>query len=350
MSVYIQSAEAISPLDTFQVDSLHAGIFNENEEQENSEKEYLSCIHPDYKEFISPTALRRMSPVIRMGLAASKVALEKAGLVNADAILVGSGLGCVRDTAKFLNQLINQQELLLNPTAFIQSTHNTVSGQIALMLGCREYNLTFSQNSISFQTALLEGMMLLGEGEARNIILGGIDEVVDESFQLMDKSGCVAGVVGEGSNFFVISSERTEGSMARIDAVDMLNGFNTGKMLIEHTRVFLATKGLEFEDIDLFISGRNGDGKEMDVYREVEGLFSRAAIVGYKHLVGEYDTASAFGTWLAARIIRDEIIPKAILIENKNKRAGRKTIGRALVFNHYKERESSWILLSHTET
>ena len=91
-----------------------------------------------------------MSPVIRMGLTASMVCMEKAGLEKPDAILVGSGLGCVRDTAKFLNQVIDNQELLLNPTAFIQSTHNTVSGQIALMLGCRAYNLTFSQNNHLF--------------------------------------------------------------------------------------------------------------------------------------------------------------------------------------------------------
>ena len=223
MPVYIQAAQAISPQDTFHGSSRLSGGFSKIEFQPLPGPGFYNCMHPDYKQFIDPMVLRRMSPVIRMGLAASKVCMEEAGIEKPDAILVGTGLGCVRDTAKFLRQVIENGELLLNPTAFIQSTHNTVSGQIALMLACRAYNLTFSQNSLSFETALLEGMMLLGEGEASHILLGGIDEVVEESYQLMKQNGCVNSPMGEGSNFFVISSQRSDKSLARIDGMEILN-------------------------------------------------------------------------------------------------------------------------------
>jgi len=348
MPVYIQSAEAISPQDTFRLESLDGASFSPAEPI--SEKGYFICLHPQYKEYINPAALRRMSPVIRMGLAASKVSMEQAGIEKPDAILVGTGLGCVRDTAKFLNQVIDNGEQLLNPTAFIQSTHNTVSGQIALMLGCREYNLTFSQNSISFETALLDGVLLLNEGEARNILLGGIDETVDESFQLMQKSGCLGGPAGEGSSFFVLSSQRTEKTLARVDGIEILSRSEDGEEITRQTHVFLASKGLDVSDIDLFVSGRNGDARYQDMYNRQEQLFDPAKVVGYKHLVGEYDTATAFATWMATKIIRDGVVPDALKVHEDTSRPAKKVpFRRALIFNQHKGRDFSWILLSHPE-
>lgn len=316
-----------------------------------SDQGYFSALHPNYKDYINLAALRRMSPVIRMGLASSKVCMEQAGLDLPDAILVGTGLGCVRDTAKFLNQVIDNKEELLNPTAFIQSTHNTVSGQIALLLGCRAYNLTFSQKSISFQTALLDGMLMLEEGEAGSILLGGIDEVVDESFQLLEKNGCLVGPAGEGSNFFVLSSRSSEKCLARVDGLEIISVCSDKEEIIARTHSFLASKALETKDIDVFISGQNCDTGMQEIYRLVEQLFDPAKVVGYKHLVGEYDTAIAFATWLGARIINDNVVPESLQInENKEGQMDRGPYRRVLIFNQSKGRDLSWILLSHPET
>ncbi|MDX2430655.1 MAG: beta-ketoacyl synthase chain length factor [Bacteroides sp.] len=333
MPVYIQAAQAISPQDTFQVPSLDSNDAAGTIFQPLAREGFFTCIHPEYKNYINPTALRRMSPVIRMGLTTSKVCMEEAGIKKPDAILVGSGLGCVRDTAKFLNQLIDNQELLLNPTAFIQSTHNTVSGQIALMLDCRSYNLTFSQNSISFETALLEGMMMLEEEPYHNILLGGVDEVVEESYLLMQKNNCVTGPMGEGSSFFVISSEKSQKSLARVDGLEILNRCEDRKELGKLTHDFLASKGLSTEDIDLLVSGRNGEEDSDEIYKEFETLFDPGKRVTYKHLVGEYNTASAFGMWLCTKIIQDQI-----------------PIRRVLLFNQNKGRDYSWILISHPDS
>ncbi len=352
MPVFIQSAEAISPQDTFQPAISQTGKLAKIEFRPLPGEGYHNCIHPDYKQYINPTALRRMSPLIRMGLATSKICVEKAGIEKPDAILVGSGLGCVRDTVKFLNQLIENQETLLNPTAFIQSTHNTVSGQIALMLGCRAHNLTFSQDSISFETALLEGMLLLDEDKAMNILLGGIDEVVEESFQLMNKNGCLNGPMGEGSNFFLISSERSAKSMARLDGLEILNRCKSGD-ISRHTNDFLASRGLAFDDIDLLLAGRNGDENSEEIYDQVEQLFHPSKLAEYKHLVGEYNTASAFAMWLATGIIRDKYIPDTLLrgrSGNKDGAPRTRPIRRVLLFNQYKGQDFSWILLSHPDT
>ncbi len=43
------------------------------------------------------------------------------------AIITGTALGCLEDTVTFLTRMIELNEELLPPTAFIQSTHNTVA-------------------------------------------------------------------------------------------------------------------------------------------------------------------------------------------------------------------------------
>ena len=348
MAVYINAAESISPLETFQAGEFMAFPGNPG-------KPYFSCINPDYRQFINPSALRRMSKVIRMGLTASKVCLESAGISEPGAIVIGSGLGCVQDTAKFLNQVIDNREQLLNPTAFIQSTHNTVSGQIALMLGCREYNLTFTQKTISFETALLDALLLVDEG-VDNILLGGVDEVVDESHELMVRSGCVkprfeeglleshgpGAVAGEGAVFFVLSGTANQGTLVRIDDLEIIHRCNGFRDLQGRMGAFLQRNGLSVGDVDLLVTGRNGDARYSDLYRGVEHLFSGSLIAGYKHLVGEYDTASAFGTYLAARVIRDQHVPPVALLNGVE----RDRINRAPVFNYSKDRDFTFTLLS----
>jgi len=349
MPVYILSTEAISPQETFLTDS-----FLENPVR--PEGEYFTCIHPDYKQFIQPGSLRRMSHVIRMGLASSKVCLQNAGIEKPGAILVGSGLGCVHDTVKFLNQIIENDEQLLNPTAFIQSTHNTVSGQIALVLGCREYNLTFSQKTLSFETALLDAILLLNENRVGTALVGGIDEITDESFRLMVQGGCKkaltgkdiynssapGAVAGEGASFFILSNRAKQGAIARIDDLEIINRRLEEEELKGSLLTFLERNGLAPGDVDLFVTGQNGDPRYRETYRQAGRLFSGSMIAGFKHLVGEYDTASAFGVYLAANIISRNEVPRAAQMNDIT----RKQISRALLFNFGKDQDYSFTLIS----
>src|SRR5207253_3406481 len=85
----------------------------------------LSAREPDYTGLIPPMQLRRMSKAVRMGIGAAKACLDSAGIQRPDAIAVGTTLGCLKDTEVFLNKLVTQEERMLTPTSFIQSTHNT---------------------------------------------------------------------------------------------------------------------------------------------------------------------------------------------------------------------------------
>src|SRR5690606_35841948 len=127
MEAFIRSASAISPQNTFFEDNYLEDVVTQKEA-------YLRCLEPDYKEYIDPKLTRRMARIIKMGVAAAIKALREAGVANPDAIIMGTGLGCLKDTERFLTDIIENKEGALSPTPFIQSTHNTIGGQIALML------------------------------------------------------------------------------------------------------------------------------------------------------------------------------------------------------------------------
>jgi 3-oxoacyl-(acyl-carrier-protein) synthase len=349
MPVFINSAESISPQKTFQSGSFLSDIVT-------PEGNYFSCITPDYKEYINPRLLRRMSSIVRMGIASSQLSLDHAGIEQPDAIVVGTGLGCVEDTLKFLNQVIENNETLLNPTSFIQSTHNTVSGQIALMLECQKYNMTFSQKAISFESALIDVNMLLKDKDAQHVLVGGIDELVEESFLLLVEAGCAkarwedevlksttpGAIAGEGAAFFVMSDSKNKNTQARLDAVEIIHGCSTAKEVTLKLQEFLENKGLSMADMDVLISGKNGDTGSNQLYEDIHSLFSKSIVVAYKHLVGEYDTASAFGTYLATKMIHMNAVPESIRQNGQLK----EKIRRCLLVNYTRNKELSCILLS----
>ena len=112
MKVFINGISTISPQKTF-----NNHLFLDNPIEYSSD--FLAVIPPDYKNFISTKILRRMSKIIRMGVTSANEAMQEAEITNPDAIIVGTGLGCMIDTEKFLNKMLDNNETLLTPTSFI---------------------------------------------------------------------------------------------------------------------------------------------------------------------------------------------------------------------------------------
>ena len=167
-----------------------------------------------------------------------------------------------------------------HPTAFIQSTHNTVAAQIALMLKCHSYNNTFVHKGISFESAMFDAMMLLNEGEADNILVGGTEEMVDTSFKVLTRLGLYkrrpisnlelfntkskGTIGGEGAAFFLVTNKSSTENLAELTD---LKAFYTEDAEIQASIVeFLKKNGSTIDDIDLIITGRNGDSSNDAVY------------------------------------------------------------------------------------
>ncbi|OBQ54698.1 beta-ketoacyl synthase chain length factor [Tamlana sp. s12] len=348
--VYINSVASISAQKTFD----NAEFLNDFIDHEAV---VFPVVNPDYKAFIPPAAARRMAKGVKMSVVASKIALQESGLDQVDAIITGTGMGCLRDSEKFLSALIDNDEQYLTPTAFIQSTHNTVGGQVALELQCKGYNFTYVHASNSFESALLDAKLLLSNEEENNILVGGVDEIGEHTFKLQELVGHVkkepvkasellesntsGAVYGEGANFFVLSNEKQNNSYAELVGVKMFNTLPKTE-LSEALETFLASHNLKISDIDLVILGANGDADYDDYYDILsQGVFKETQQAYYKHISGEFNTASSFGFWLAAKTIQSQTLP-ALVKRNDLKSTGFKIV---LLYNQYRHENHSFTLL-----
>jgi len=349
--MYIRATGNISPQKTFGHQPLvDAAAYTGNR---------LACIEPDYKEFIDPKQIRRMSRIIRMGVAAAMECLQEAGTKAPDAIITGTAYGCLEDTNSFLSKMVEFNEELLTPTSFIQSTHNTIGAQIGLMLQCNNYNNAFVHRGFSFESALLDGMMLLKEKDASNVLIGAIDEITNTSHTILNRMGLYkqgpvsnldiyknktkGTIAGEGATFFLLANEPSATDYAKLDGLHTFYRPEGNAEIKKQITSFLERHSVSMDEIDLVITGKNGDAGSDKIYEQLgETVFNAKNTVNYKHLSGEYPTAVAFAMWLAAVTIRSGDLPAAFNYTG----AIDKRINRVLIYNHYQGIHHSLSLLS----
>ncbi len=351
-AVYINGIAAISPQHTFETETFLSAPVNYDEN-------YMLVIDADYKKFINPVQIRRMSRILKISYSCAKSALDDAGITQLDAIITGTGFGCIDDTEKFLLSMLNQNEQMLNPTAFMQSTHNSVSGIVALNIKSNAYNYTYVHRGLSFESSLMDAMIHIQEGK-KNILIGGFEEnsknhvsVTQKinfwkkhpvaSLKLLEDTS-IGSIAGEGANFFVVSAAKNEHTYASVTGISMLYKPNNTTEIQAAILDLLAKNNLTIEDIDLYISGMNGDGTLDDCYHELAtGIFNPISTLYFKHLSGEYYTAASFGFWVASKILKTQEVPEILYVHKKSPRP----IKYVLLHNHYRNINHGFYLLKH---
>lgn len=250
-----------------------------------------SLLEPDYKAWIPNAALRRrMSRLVRMGVATGLQCLREKE-ISPDAILTATGLGCLADTEKFMNGILDNGEQLLAPTAFIQSTFNTVGAQIALLTGNHCYNNTYVHRGFSFESALLDASLLIGEEEAATVLAGATDEMTPLLHTILGRMGCWRHQQpGEGAAFFLLSGAPIAGSRIVLKDMELFGGSYTEKEIHERLRLFL----------------EQNKASEARILQPEE----------YKRLCGEYPTSISFALWYACRRIGETNDPRSWVIRN----------------------------------
>ncbi|MEO8759950.1 MAG: beta-ketoacyl synthase chain length factor [Bacteroidia bacterium] len=351
MEIYINGSGCISHQNTIDVTD-----FFENAQTACLPK--LSAQEPDYKDYVPANMLRRMSHIIKMGVAAAKTSLQQAEIENVDAIITGTGLGCFEDTDKFLRAIIENNEQLLTPTSFIQSTHNTVAGQIALLIKCHKYNFTYTQQGLSFESALIDAQMFLNENKNSNILVGGMDEAIQPYYDLLqqaehiknqeniipeiEKNQTKGFCLGEGASFFVLSNEKNKNTKSVISGIKTFTSIKDGADLQQKLKFFLQELNLSISDVSLVLSGNSGDVNDDKILNDCnQQLVEKTNIAYFKNLCGEYFTASAFALWLASVIIEKQQLPKSLINKEINL-----PIKNILIVNQYRNMEYSFMCVA----
>jgi 3-oxoacyl-(acyl-carrier-protein) synthase len=234
-----------------------------------------------------------------------------------------------------------------------------VGSQIALLLKCHGYNNTFVHRGFSFESALLDALMLLHEGEITSVLAGSVDEITDISHTILTRFGLYkrfpvsnltlftsaskGSIAGEGAAYFLLASQPSANAYAQLEGVSTFYKPVDITEIKQHILSFLSSRQINMEDIDLVITGRNGDTKGDSVYKQLEeSVFKNKSLINYKHLSGEYSTSTSFALWLAANILKTGTVPAVTGHENLK---GDK-LKRILVYNHYQNIHHSLMLVS----
>jgi 3-oxoacyl-(acyl-carrier-protein) synthase len=344
MDVYIQAAQQISvqaPLSEAWFD--RPATFD---------KVYVRATEPDYRQYLPPAKLRRMGALLRRAVVCSQVAVQAADALP-DAIISGTGLGCVENTEKFLIAMVNEGEEFLQPTAFMQSTHNTISSQIAIELNCHGYNSTYSHKGVSFESALLDAFMQIGGGRAGTALVGGFDEMT-ANYQLMlgrlgywriNGSGVTLRpgaepFAGETSvSIFLGGNNRR--ALCRLAGVELLFRPSPEALAAALQRLTTAA-GCTPAGIDAVICGMNGHPVEDRAYRErLNALLPDVPVATYKQHFGESYTAAGLAVYAGAVCLQRGVVPAHLA--NAPAITG---VRRLLLYHQYEDTNFSLILLT----
>lgn len=348
---YITGIGAVSPQPTCDSEVFFPDVVRH-------EGNVLACLTPDLGRYLTPVQARRLGRMMRLGLAAAAICLHDAGIGGPDGVVLATGWGFQDDMGKFLLEMIEQEERYVTPTTFMQSTHNALAGAIALAFGCTGYNSTYAGRGFAFETALDDAMLQLEEDGSRRVLVGSFDEASAVQHAELTRTGRLKRDVpdnlrlfeyategtlqGEGTAMFVLSSAPGL-RRCRLRGLQMIYGPDGYRELTAEMDEFLRTNGLSRADVDVYVDGASGDVTEDGIgealYRHG---FERAARVRFKHLTGEYATASSFALWLSAMILRHGRLPDAIRTDPAG---STDRIEKVLICNHFGKRYYSFMLL-----
>ena len=299
--VFIQSVSAITVQDSFP-QGLHL------DKLVTPRDAYCRCLDPDFKKMLSPLVARRMSNVIKRAVVTSRQALDASEINIPEAIIVGTGLGCIEETEKFLDAMICNDEQGLQPVHFFQSTHNTIASQIAISLQCHGFNNTHVQKSLSFESALFEAYILFQRSRISSALVAGHDEMTPAYFELLRKINHFADAfAGEGSAAAVLSNARTSQTMAELKDMSMCY---MPENLAKNVCDFLEKNNTSFDEIDFLFSTGNPP-------HFLAEQWDAECVVNTETFSGRYFSSGGFALCLAAECIRAQRA-KQILLYNQS--------------------------------
>lgn len=263
------------------------------------------AIDPEFRQWLNPLRSRRWGKILKRAVVTSTRALGDAGIAVPDAVISGTGRGCMADTESFIQALVVEGETANQPTHFMQSTHNTTGSLIAIYTHCHGYNATYSHNGHSFDWALLDAFMQLERGSVSNTLVSCNDELTPAASRILLQAG-LAGRPGqttmsEGSVSMVVSRNACN-ALCRIESIELYHDTPIADKVGSPDVVWTGTNGIDTQQYDFL--------KRLGV-----------PIMSYKSIFGDSDTASAFGTMAAACMLQHQHMGSALVVNIEGKNA-----------------------------
>lgn len=344
---YIHNTACISPQQTFSdidINILHESVDNKLFSREPFNKD------------IPPNILRRMGKAVRMIVGAALPMIKNISLING--IIIGTSNGGNEECMQFLNQVIDYDEGMLTPLNFVSGTPNAMAAQLGLLINNFEYNITHVHRGLAFEHTIIDVDMLITENPGNTYLFGAVDDISIGNYVVEKKSGSYkkeilsnkniykgnspGSIAGEGAAMFLANGNKAN-ALVKVEGISTLHTEDSEiiKIQLQH---FLKKYLPSEEKIDLLLSGENGDGRLLKYYNSCEALINDdITIARFKHMSGEYPTASAMAFWLACNILQNQNVPEHMI----KRKADKNFYKRILIYNNYKGFQHSFILISN---
>jgi len=290
--------------------------------------------------WLSPGESRRMSPPSKLAVAASRMALQCAGLAGSEeertAVVIATAFGPSTNTEVLLKQILFEGPESASPSLFMESVANAPAAQIAIALKARGSSLTVCQREAGPLLALGTGAAEIVAGRARRVLAGTVDEMTPLLHALLDRFGALARsgpageelahpfgrqrngfLAGEGATALVLESAESvagRGGKALASLLAWGNAFDPTaapsswgqghRALARGLRRTLERAGLRPADVDLVVSGasgaREGDRLEAEVLHAAWEGAPLPPVAAPKAVTGEYGGGLLASAVLAA--------------------------------------------------
>ena len=309
---------------------------------------YVRSQDPSFRDWLSLMESRRLGRLLKRAQVTATEAM-KGGNVTIpksvggdspspmipDAIITGTGLGCIENTELLLNQMCREGDDTLKPTNFMQSTHNTISSLIAINSHCHGYNSTYSHKAVSFDSALLDAFMQLRLGDISTALVTGNDEMTPSYFTILQRAGYLGQpgqVPATEAAVAMMLCCKADGALCQLDDIQMTTSIE------DWQSSFMP---------DALLIGNNGSEANDRVYRELLRHLPAVPVLHYKHLFGEGYCASALGLYAAAHIVSRGAAPSFMRCDANSEPM---PVSRLLVVNHSEGRCFSYTQISSLKT
>lgn len=146
----------------------------------------------DTKPYMPVMQARRLTKQMKRMVVAAKQALEQAGVDCPDAIVAGTEWGGMQPSAQLLQHLVENGEADMSPALFMQSTHNSIAGTLAILLKAKGYNCTFSHGKASYAEAEADGVLQIMLGKAKSVLVCEFEEEAEHWQEYLTAAGTPA--------------------------------------------------------------------------------------------------------------------------------------------------------------
>jgi 3-oxoacyl-[acyl-carrier-protein] synthase II len=281
------------------------------------------------RDFIAPMKMRRMNVLSRLSVAAAKMAFDDAPPVDpaTTGVTIGTAFGPVQTSVDYMREYVEKGASLAPPQLFAESVANAPGSHIAIEWGLRGFNVTVTQRESSALAAAMYGASQIVKGSATAAIIGGVEEVNEMIFSVLDRLGALGNesrpfdrrrnglVPGEGSAMLVAQRQASDAygylagfGIARDTTATISDWGDDHQAVVTAMRAAMDDAELTMGDIDAIYASANSTRRADRVeYCAIQELFGDAPppVVATKGYFGEYAAGGALQL-VAALLAIDE--------------------------------------------